>query len=81
MLIKPEPVSAASIFQQHCVYPSNATLDPETHIVSESVYGYGFNITQLQLELNKAEYGDIITVPLSRIKPNITTDMLIDSLS
>ena len=81
MLIMPDPVSAVSIFRQYCVYPTNATLDPDTHIVSESVYGYGFNISQLQLELNKAEYGDIITVPLSRIKPSITTDMLVDSLS
>ena len=80
-LIEPENVSAGTIFYRHCVYAKNASLDPDTHIVTESVDGYGFNINQLQKELNAAQPGDIITVPLSRIKPSITTDELIDSLS
>ncbi len=81
MLIEPEKMTATNIFNQYCVYPTNATIDPDTHVVSKSVYGYGFNISQLQLQLNAAQWGDVIILPLDRIKPSITTDTLIDSLS
>lgn len=80
-LIEPEPLSAKTIFYQHCVNAKNATIDPDSNVVTESVYGYGFNIQKLQDELDLAQPGDIINIPLSRIKPSITTDALIDSLS
>ncbi|MBE6983629.1 MAG: hypothetical protein E7435_05030 [Ruminococcaceae bacterium] len=61
ILIEPEAVSAAEIFYQHCVSPINATIDPDTHIITESVYGYGFDIQKFQLELNKADWGGILS--------------------
>ncbi len=80
-LVEPEQLSADTVFYLHCAYAKNASIDPETHIVTKSVYGYGFNIQQLQKELDLAQPGDVITVPLYRIKPSITTDELINTLS
>lgn len=75
-LIEPEKLSAASIFYKYCVYPINATIDPDTFVISKSVYGFGFDINTLQKELDAAQWGDTIEIALSRIKPSITTEML-----
>ena len=76
-LIEPEPPDASIIFHEHCVYPINASIDPETSIVTESAPGYGFNISEVQQLLDEAEEGEVITIPLKRLEPSITTDMLL----
>ncbi len=80
-LMEPEPPNAAKIFYEFCLAPVNATVDPETSIISESSVGYGFNIAEVQKLLDEAEAGAIITVPLMRLEPSITTDMLIGTIT
>lgn len=75
--IEPEPPNAAKLFFEFCIAPVNATIDPETSIISESAVGYGFNIAEVQKRLDQAAEGETITIPLMRLKPSITTDMLI----
>ncbi len=76
-LMEPEPPSASRIFREFCLSPVNATIDPETSIISESSVGYGFNIGEVQQLLDAAQPGEVITIPLMRLEPSITTDMLI----
>ena len=76
-LMEPDPPSAAMIFHEFCVYPVNAAIDPDTGILTESSVGYGFIIRDVQKLLDEAEEGEVITVPLMRLEPSITTDMLI----
>lgn len=76
LLIEPKKVTAVGIFSEYCVNAVNASIDPDTHIVTKSVYGYGFDTWQLQQKLNAAQWGEVIIIPLSRIKPSVTTDEL-----
>ena len=76
-IVEPEPPSASKIFREFCLSPVNATIDPETSIISESSVGYGFNISEVQKQLDEAEAGAIITIPLMRLEPSITTDELL----
>lgn len=76
-LVEPEPPSASAIFREFCLAPVNATIDPETSLVTESAVGYGFNISEVQKLLDEAAAGEIITIPLMRLEPSVTTDALI----
>lgn len=75
-IVDPDPVTADSIFAKYCVRPVNATINPETLVITEGIYGYGFDTKEVQNKLNAAQWGDTITIPLERIKPNITSDTL-----
>ncbi len=75
-IIEPKPVTAEGIFDAYCVKPINASVDPETLIFSKAVYGYGFDVADLQSKLDAAQWGDTIIVHLSRITPAVTDDML-----
>ena len=75
-LIEPKLVTAEGIFDAYCVRPINATVDPETLIFSKAVYGYGFDINDVQSKLDAAQWGDTIIIHLSRITPAVTDDML-----
>ncbi len=75
-VLEPKPVSAEDLFQKYCVSPVNASIDPVTQILNKAVYGYGFDITALQLQLDAAQWGEKIVVPLQRIPPVITDDMV-----
>ncbi len=74
ILIEPAKEYAYSIFAKYCVNPVNATLDPETFIITEGVYGYGFDKKVVQDFLDTAQWGESITLTLERIKPSITSD-------
>lgn len=77
LLNEPAKVTAKSIFAQYCVSPINATLDPETFIITEGVYGYGFDIDAVQAMLDAAQWGEELPpITLSKIKPQITSDSL-----
>ena len=73
-LVEPAVVYASSIFSQYCVSPKNAFLDPETFIITEGVYGYGFDMNTVKNFLETAQWGDSRTFALERIKPSITSD-------
>lgn len=79
-LFEPEEVTAIEIFRQYCISPVNAKIDPETSIISKEIDGYGFDIASVQKRLNEAQPGDVLQVGLSRIKPSITTEILMDTL-
>ena len=76
-IVEPEPPSASKIFREFCLAPVDATVDPETSIITESSVGYGFNVLEIQKLLDEAEAGEIITVPLMRLEPEFTTDELL----
>ncbi len=76
-VIEPETVTAQSIFNKYCVRPVNATLNPETLVITESIDGYGFDIQAVQALLEAAAWGEELPpIPLSRITPKITSDSL-----
>jgi vancomycin resistance protein YoaR len=77
---EPELPRAEALFAEHCVAPVDATIDDVTFDVTPEIYGYGFNIDAVQKQINEAEYGEVIEVPLSFIMPDITAKMLTEDL-
>lgn len=78
ILVEPTIVTAAGLSNnsEYYVKPVDATLDPETFIITECIYGYGFDIKSLQEKLDAAQWGDTITVTLGRITPKVTSDTI-----
>lgn len=80
VLVEPEVPDAQEIFDAYCVLPVDATLDPKTYEVTDEVYGYGFNVYNLQRLIDRAEYGETITLTLEFLAPDITAKDLTGSL-
>lgn len=80
VLVEPEVPDAQEIFDAYCVLPVDATLDPKTYEVTSEVYGYGFNVYNLQRLIDRAEYGETITLTLEFLAPDITAKDLTGSL-
>lgn len=80
VLVEPEVPDAQEIFDAYCVLPVDATLDPKTYEVTSEVYGYGFNVYNLQRLIDRAEYGETITLTLEFLAPDITAKDLAGSL-
>lgn len=70
---QPEPLDAEEIFNQYCLAPTNAVQDPVTYEITPETYGYGFDIDEIQRQLDLAGFGEVIEVKLGFLYPNITT--------
>ena len=78
ILIEPAVITAEGLAanSDYYVKPVDATIDMETFVITECIYGYGFDIPSLQTQLDAAQWGDTITVKLSRINPKVTSDTI-----
>lgn len=72
VLVAPETPNAQAIFDTYCVSPVDATMDPKTYEVTKEVYGYGFNVYNLQRLIDRAGYGETIEITLEFLMPDIT---------
>lgn len=79
-LTEPQKLSAESIFAQHCLWPEDAVMDDITFEVTPEVYGYGFDVEQLQSQIDAAEYGQVIELKLKFLMPRITAKDLTKDL-
>ncbi len=77
---EPEKPNAQEIFDRYCTYPQDATIDNKTFAVTPEVYGYGFNVEALQRLIDRADYGQEITIALNFLLPDITADALAGDL-
>lgn len=75
-LTEPGKPDAEAIFQTHCMKPENATIDPTTLEVIPEVYGYGFDVKDLQSQIDQAEYGQTIELTLEFLMPAIKVEDL-----
>ncbi len=80
VLVEPEVPNAQEIFDMYCVSPVDATLDPKTYEVTKEVYGYGFNVYNLQKLIERADYGQTIEITLGFLMPDITAKDLSGNL-
>lgn len=79
-LTEPNAPDAAKLFEQYCVAPADAIIDPITYEVTPEVYGYGFDIAQIQKKLDAAKYGQTVSVELDFIMPQVTAKDLTENL-
>lgn len=80
VLVEPDKPSAQAIFDQYCVYPKDAIIDPKTFAVTPEIYGYGFSVEALQRLIDRADHGDVIQVSLDFLLPDITAQDLAGNL-
>lgn len=74
----PEPPDAEMIFYEYCTLPQNASQNPENYDIIPEVYGYGFDISEVQRLIEKTGYGESIDVEMRFLYPNITVADLED---
>lgn len=72
----PETLDWEAIFAELCVKPQDATIDPNTYLITPEVYGYGFTMNRLNSALSQANYGETLEIPMCYLEPDITTAML-----
>ena len=67
-------------YEDLCVEPVDAQIDPVTYDVTPEIYGYGFNLDKVKEQIAKAPYGTTIKVPLRYLEPNVTEELLSSNL-
>lgn len=73
---EPDPLDVQELFDRYCDNPEDAHLDSNTFELTPEVYGYGFDVTEVARLINRADYGDVITVTLDFLYPDITEEDL-----
>lgn len=76
----PETLNAEELFREFCITPVDAYLNLENFDVVPEVYGYGFDIAAVQKLIDKADYGQTITVQLDFITPSLTAEELRENM-
>ena len=61
-----------------CVEPVDAKLDPITYEVTPEIYGYGFNLDNVKEQLANAD--GPIKIPLTYLAPNLTEELISTNL-
>lgn len=79
-IVEPEIPDAQAIFDQYGTAPVDAVRDEKTFEVTDDVYGYGFDVAQLQQQLNDLPYGETLTVEFVRLPAAVRTEDLRDVL-
>lgn len=69
-----------SYYEELCVEPVDAQMDPVTYDVTPEVYGYGFNLDEVKELIATTSYGNTITVELRYLTPNITEELIAGNL-
>lgn len=85
-LVEPEGVDADALYAQYCTPPQDAIIDPATYEITPEIYGYGFEVQELQALLDEAYYGETVTITFKYLTPNVLSadfskDMFVDTLA
>ena len=67
-------------YQDLCVEPVDAQINPTTYEVTPEVYGYGFNLDEVKDQISSAAYGTTLEIPLRYLTPNITEELISGNL-
>lgn len=75
-VVSPTPLDYEAIWNQLCIAPENATIDPLTYEVTPEKFGYGFTLEDLKTKVDNAEYGSVVTIPMKYMMPSITSETI-----
>lgn len=67
-------------YNELCVEPIDAQIDPATYVVTPEVYGYGFNLDEVKDQIASAVYGTTLEIPLRYLMPNLTAELISSNL-
>jgi len=85
VLTEPEVPTAQALFDEYAIAPTDAVLDEKTFQITPESYGYGFDISQAQAELDHAGYGRVFhftyqRIPAAVTKASLEADLFKDEL-
>lgn len=72
----PDKLDLKKIFDRYCTAPVDAVLDTETYDVTPEQEGYGFDLDQLQTQIDEAREGQVLTVAFGPLEPKVTAESL-----
>ena len=75
-VLAPTPLDYEAIWNQLCIAPVDAVIDPITYAVTPEQLGYGFTLEELTTTVENAEYGSVVTLPLKYLVPTITAEAI-----
>lgn len=76
VLTEPEIPTAQALFDEYAIAPTDAVMDPETFRITQELYGFGFDVSQAQAQLDHAGYGRVFTFSYTRIPASVTKESL-----
>lgn len=81
-VLSPESIEEELLgyYEDLCVEPVDAQMDPVTFDITPEVYGYGFNLNEVKEQIAKAPYGTTLTIELTYLTPNLTEDLISGNL-
>ena len=70
---EPEPIDLEAIYQEFYIAPVDASINLLTFETVPGSYGYEFDLKQAQELVAKAQYGEVLRIPMKYIAPEILT--------
>ena len=79
-LVTPDPIDCDAVFAEYCSAAVDASIDPETYVVTPEIYGYGISLDDLKTMVAEAKYGETLVIPMTYIEPAITSKLISEDL-
>ena len=76
----PDPIDLEALYELYRCEPTAAYLNLETTEVVPEIYGYDFDLEAATIQLEQAQYGDVIQVPFRYLLPEVLSKDLSDLL-
>ena len=70
--VLPDPIDLDSVAKLYVTEPKDAIINSETFEVTMEVYGYGFDMEYAKMLMETSTYGDILSIPMTMIAPELT---------
>ena len=72
----PEELDWDSIYQENCILPINASMNPTTYRIVDETNGYGFKPLDVKNAINNSQPGQELQIPFQVIQPDVTRETL-----
>lgn len=70
----PKAPDLEAIHQETTVSPKEPSIDRETLALTKGIPGSGFDLEQAKLDLKKASYGKVLSLPMEKIAPELSDE-------
>lgn len=68
---EPDPIDLEAIYEEFYIEPVNASVNLQTFETVPGSYGYGFDLAAAQKLVDKAQYGEVLRIPMEYIPPEV----------
>lgn len=76
----PDPIDLDAIYNEYCREAVDATINQETLEVTESQYGYAFDLQEAKRLLENAQFGTTVVIEFHAIAPKVVEEDLVDNM-